>query len=322
VKAVEARKAERDASTIEGLAELYIELHAKKRKRSWAEDQRILGKDILPAWRNRKAKDITRRDVVALLDKIAKRGAGVQANRTLAVIRKMFNFAMGRSLLDASPCVAILAPAKENQRDRNLSQDEIRVFWEGLAQARMDEKIKLTLKLMLATAQRKGEIVNAAWTEFDLKSGWWTIPAERAKNGRAHRVPLAPIVLDLLKRAKELSGDSPFVFPSPRGGKAITGPAVDHALRVNRDCFKANGSPVADFTPHDLRRTAASMMTSIKIPRLVVSKILNHVETGITAVYDRHSYDDEKRQALEAWARKLENILTGKEAKVIPLMKR
>ena len=102
--------------------------------------------------------------------------------------------------------------------------------------------------------------------------------------------------------------------PSPRDGQHIAETSVDHAVRENAEHFE-----VDHFTPHDLRRTAASMMTASGIQRLTVAKVLNHVETGVTAVYDRHSYDKEKRQALETWERKLKNILTGKKAKIVNL---
>jgi integrase len=211
----------------------------------------------------------------------------------------------------------VRAPAQEGRRDRVLSAEEIAAFWHALDIAKMAEGTKLVLKLQLVTAQRKGEIVSAAWEEIDLAEGWWTIPAEKAKNRIPHRVPLSPLALDLLQATQALSGDSPWLFPSPRGNKPITPEAVDHALR--RPGLEALGFT---FVPHDLRRTAASHMTSMGIPRLVVSKILNHVERGVTAVYDRHSYDQEKRQALETWAHKLKNILEGAGGKVIPMVRR
>jgi len=313
-RAVVQRKADREAYTVKDLAEEYLEKWARPRKRSAREDERILHKDVVPAWGNRKAKDITRRDIILLLDAIVERGATIQANRTLAVVRKMFNFAAGRSILDASPCVAITAPARENRRDRVLSEAEIKSFWNGLDTAGMSEAVKLALKFQLTTAQRKGEVAGAEWRDFDLKSTWWVVPGEKTKNAMPHRVPLSPLALGLLGEIKALSNGSPFLFPSPRNGRHITGPAIDHAVRVNHDVFG-----IEHFTPHDLRRTAASLMTGAGIPRLIVSKILNHAEPGVTAVYDRHSYDAEKRQAFETWGRKLESILTGKTGKVIPL---
>jgi len=304
VAEVSARREARRAPTVADLAREYLERWAKPHKRSWAEDERILNRDILPAWGHERARGITRRDVIALLDTILDRGAPIQANRTLALLSRMFRFAVERDLLAASPCFAVRAPSRESPRDRVLTEDEIRVFWRGLDQARMGQSLRLALRLQLVTAQRRGEIVNALWAEFDWAGGWWTIPKSRAKNGLAHRVPLTSLALELLTELKTLAGESPWVCPSPYGDKPITDRALTRALASAQAIFA-----IPHFTPHDLRRTAASLMSSLRIPRLVVGKILNHAEAGITAVYDRHTYDAEKRQALEVWAHHLQVIL-------------
>jgi integrase len=305
------RKAERTAETVAELAEAYLEKWAHPRKRSAAEDERILRKDVIPAWGRRKAKDITRRDAIALVDAIVDRGSPIAANRTLACIRRMFNWALSRDIVPASPCVAVKAPAKENRRDRVLSADEIAALWGALdnPELAISPAIRLALKLQLVTGQRKGEVIGAQWSEFDLSERVWTIPAEKAKNGMPHRVPLSPLALAVLAEIEATAGKRQWLFPSPRAGRPISGPAVDHAMRNNRDLLDTG-----DATPHDLRRTAASHMTSIGISRLVVSKILNHAEPGVTAVYDRHSYDAEKRAALTAWSARLEEIIGGKRS--------
>jgi len=315
-EAVAERAEDRQAPTVAVLADEYMEKWAKPRKRSWREDERILKKDILPEWGRRKAREITRRDVIRLLDGIVDRGAGIMANRTLAAIRKMFNFAVSRDIVPVSPCLAVRSPAPEQQRDRVLTTDEIRAFWHGLDGAKMAEGTKLALKLQLVTDQRKAEIVTARWDEIDLTDKWWTIPPEKAKNKMAHRVPLSPLALELLQAAKKITGDSPWLFPSPQTDRHITPEAVDHALR--RPGLEALGFT---FVPHDLRRTAASHMTGMGISRLVVSKILNHAERGVTSVYDRSSYDREKRQALDSWGRKLQAIVEGTESNVIPMVR-
>lgn len=169
----------------------------------------------------------------------------------------------------------------------------------------MNPASRIVLKLMLVTAQRKGEIISARWEDIDMVTGWWTIPAERAKNGLPHRVPLSRQAISLLNEARSPAKDSPWVFPSPKDGH-MGETAPDHAVRRSVEDLG-----IANFTPHDLRRTAASYMTSIGISRLVVSKILNHVERGITAVYDRHSYDADKRDALTRWSRRLAEILSA-----------
>jgi integrase len=299
-----AKHADRSAYIIKDLVAEYLEKWAIPRKKSWKEDQRILNKDVIPAWGRRKAKDIEKRDVVLLLDEVMERGAPIQANNTFAVIRKMFNFAMSRSILDTSPCFGVSAPAKPKQRDRVLSETEINKFWGNLENSHMEDQLKSVLRLILVTAQRKGEIVNAEWNEINFKEGWWTIPSEKSKNGLPHRVPLSHLAKALLTKIQTKSNGSDFIFASSRKNRQITEQAVDHAVRRNR--VKLG---IEDFTPHDLRRTAASQMTASGIPRLVVSKILNHAEKGVTAVYDRHSYDEEKRIGLNQWGKALTRLI-------------
>lgn len=305
---VEANEEDRLSPTIAALAAEYMEKWAKPRKRSWQEDQRLLDKDVIPVWGHRKAKSIKRREVVLLLDEIVKRGSPIVANRTLAVIRRMFNFAIERDILENTPCLKVKAPAKENQRDRVLSKEEIKKLWHGLENTTMSIFSKLALKLQLTTAQRKWELASAEWKEFDLENGYWEIPAEKAKNGNLHLVPLSKLAINLLQELKDACGDSIWLFPSPVEGQHMAGEAVDHALRKHIKRLE-----IDYFTPHDLRRTAASHMTAAGIPRLVVSKILNHVENSVTSVYDRHSYDKEKREALEIWGNSLMQLIKVKE---------
>ncbi len=300
----------RRAPTVEDLANEYMEKWAKPRKRTWREDQRILGKDVLPSWGNRKARDITRRDVIVLLDRIVSRGSPIAANRTLAVIRRMFNFAVSQDILGTTPVTLIKAPSPENRRDRVLSLDEVKTFW--LALDELTPLMRGVFKLQLLTAQRPGEVVKAEWGE--IQGDWWIIPKHKAKNTLSHRVPLSPHVMGVLNEIKANSGESRWLFPSPQGDKPIHPDSLPRVISRNRDIFA-----IEHFTPHDLRRTAASHMTSMGISRLVVSKILNHAESGITAVYDRHSYDAEKRQALDGWGRKIESIVAGSTDNVVDL---
>ena len=324
------RSDHRRSPTVNQLIDEYIEKWAEPRKRTWEEDARMLSKDVIPYLGKRKAKDIKRRDIILLIDGIVDRGSPIAANRTLRIIRKMFSFAVKRGVLDASPCVEIDPPAKENQRERILNEEEIKMFWFGLDKAKMSEATKLVLRLLLITAQRKGEVSQAEWSEIDLKESWWTIPKERSKNERIHRVPLSSMAIDIFKQAKTFSGDSKWVFPSSKG-QPITPRSISRAIRNNSE-KKPNGNPkhtppygdffeIDHFTPHDLRRTATSMMTSLKIPELDVSKVLNHtIQTVTSKHYNHYSYDNEKQKALGVWGRKLAAILTGKSSgKVIPL---
>src|SRR5207244_3188833 len=160
------------------------------------------------------------------------------ANHTLAVVRRMFGWALSRDLVPANPCTAVRAPGKETRRDRVLSVDEIAALWRALDNPPISKPIRLALKLQLASAQRKGEVIGAEWSEFDLSEGIWTIPGERAKNGLPHRVTLSVLavaVLDEIRAMVPEGRESKWLFPSPRREGSITGPAVDHAMRDNRD---------------------------------------------------------------------------------------
>jgi integrase len=311
--AQEAKQQEKEADTVKQLAAEYIEKWAKPRKRSWQEDARILDKDIIPVIGKKRAKEVTRRDIIRLLDKIAGRGALIAANRTQALLRKLFNFAIGEDIVPFNPCLEINRRGEEHKKDRWLSDDEIRQHWQGILDSDLTRQTQVALLLQLVTAQRKGEVVAMRWDQ--IESDMWTIPAENAKNKQAHRVPLSPQALNLLDMVKN---DSPWVFPAPSGhlrGDSISRATRRYLMRIKKPTesdpdAKLTKNDPEWFTPHDLRRTAATNMTKAGHNRLTVSKVLNHVEGGVTAIYDRHSYDKEKRQALEAWGRRLDSILT------------
>jgi integrase len=184
-----------------------------------------------------------------------------------------------------------------------LSEDEIRAVWSACDAG--PGIIADAFRLMLLTAQRRGEVLSMRWQDID--GGWWTIPAEVAKNGRSHRVPLSPQALAFLARRRERA-NGPWVFPSPTTDHAIENPQKAAERLRER-------SKVSDLRLHDFRRTAASLMTGMGISRLTVKKILNHAERDVTAIYDRHSYDPEKRTALDAWNRRLEAVVSGTKAR-------
>jgi integrase len=295
------KKADRSAMSFGELADDYIERHAKPKKRTWRDDKRMLEKYVPKEWGRINAVDIRRRDIRDLLDSMVGK-TPILANRVLALLRKVYNFALSRDLVELNPCQGIERPSPERQRDRVLTPNEIRTLWKALDE--VDATTAALYRLHLLTAQRGGELRSMAWRDVDLEAGWWTIPAEQSKNKLAHRVPLSSSAVSLLRdlqvRARD---DNPWVFRTPsRSGHRTT--AHKCTLRVRK-------VSAVEFVPHDLRRTAASHMTSLGISRLVVAKILNHVERGVTAVYDRHSYDREKRAALDTWALAIHELTSG-----------
>ncbi|NVN91495.1 MAG: integrase arm-type DNA-binding domain-containing protein [Desulfuromonadales bacterium] len=327
----QAAEERRKAPTVSDLITEYIEKHAKVQKRGWKEDKRILEKDALPVWGSRKAADITKRDVVLLLEKIMERGAPGSANGNFKCIRKMFNFAVERDIIKHSPCIGVKMPAPLNRRERILSETEIRTLWKSLEAAGVTDEIQRALRLIFVTAQRPGEVVGMHSSEIDGR--WWTIPSKRAKNGKEHRVYLTDLALELIG---DTTGKG-YIFPCPHEGKVkpIEVNALAHAVRRNlawpvlhkgKPVFDSDGKPVTEnrlgidaFTPHDGRRTAATFMSQIGFMDEVIDSLLNHVKQGIIRTYNLNRYDKEKQQALEAWERKLNSIITGTENKVIPI---
>ncbi len=293
--------------TFESLANEYIEKYAKKHKKTWKKDQQMLKADVLPKWKKRKASSIKRREVVLLLEEIVDRGAPIAANRTFALIRRIYNFAIERDIIQHTPCVGVKMPSKENKRDRVLNEQEIRSIWHGLDNATMSPEVKILLKLMLVTGQRKGEWAKARWEEINFKTNWWVIPAINSKNGVTHTVYLSPLALELLTELRALNPKSEWLFPSPKGVGHITLECIPRAISRNTKVFEGVGSWVA----HDLRRTAATHMSAMGVSRFILQKILNHTDSSVTAVYDRHSYDDEKTESLILWGDKLRVMIAS-----------
>jgi integrase len=258
---------------------------------------------LLPVWKDRKLPEIGRRDVNALLDEIVARGAPIQANRVRALCSTIFNFAISRDLLEHNPAYKVARRARELGRERKLLDDEIRRLWSALEAEPV--KVQVVFKFALLTAARRSEVLGIAWSELDLDRGWWALPRERSKGGTEHRIPLSRTAVDLLRGLEAARNpSSQFVFAGGKIGRSVSNPQK----WIARIRSRAN---LIDFRFHDLRRTAASGMTSIRIDRLTVSKLLNHAEGGVTRIYDRHSYDREKRAAVVKWDKHLQRLLTG-----------
>ena len=328
--------------TVATLIEDYIEKHAKKKKRGWAEDERILQHDALPAWGKRKAQDITKRDVVLLLEKIVERGSPGSANNNFKIIRKMFNYAVEKDIIKITPCAGVKMPADEVRKDRYLTETEISAFWTNVDTCLSSDEVKRALKLILVTGQRPGEVIGMHTSE--INGSWWTIPAERSKNKREHHVFLTKTALDLIGplkvldlKTKEMKPKG-FIFRCPHIGKERsienTAPArvISRNLAIpvlhnGKPVFDEKGKPVIEnklgvekFTPHDLRRTAATFMSKIGFMDEIIDAVLNHTKQGIIRTYNVNRYDKEIQQALEAWERKLNSIVEGKESgKVISI---
>jgi integrase len=297
------KKSDKQAETMADLAAEFIERYSKPRKRSWKKDQWLLESKVLPKWRYKAVKDVTRRDVKLLVEGVAAKGAPILANRLCALLSKVFKFAIDDEIISASPAMAITRPGTEKSRDRVLTDDEIRTCWQEFSA--LVPAMAAYYKLRLITAQRVIEVASMKWSDLDLDGGWWEIPAANAENKLSHRVSLSSTAVALIRA---MPAADVYVLAGARGKK--------------QQSEAAGKFTVSDFKGHDLRRTAATFMTRGGITREIVGKILNHVEPGVTKVYDRASYDTEKKAALAWWDRKLTAILEKQDgSNVLPFAK-
>ncbi|MEH6787594.1 MAG: integrase arm-type DNA-binding domain-containing protein [Paracoccus sp. (in: a-proteobacteria)] len=321
VKAAKAPKPEDDRDKIKTLIGKYDKRHLKGLK-SGDVVRRELDRFVVKEWGERDIHSITKRDVIDLLDSIADSGRVVTANRVRAYLNKFLNWAVERDILPLSPATGVKPVAKEASRDRVLTDDEIRWFWqaceaEGFPWGPLG-------KVLLLTGQRLNEA--AQITEGEIRGDLWHLSADRTKNGRAHDVPLSDAVQSVLGAVERIEGKPGFIFTTT-GTTPVSGffKARAHlAEAMERFAAEERGEAVEipRWTFHDLRRTAATGMARLGIPVRVTEAVLNHVSGtggGIVAVYQRHDYADEKRQALDAWRRFVLSLVQGQPDNVVRL---
>ena len=290
-----ARKLKVAEGSFGAIAARFLEDPKTVCKRAFVETKRIVEKELLPRWEAAPIEQITRREVAGLVDAIVRRGVPIMANRTLGVISRIFSFGIGKGLVEAHPCTGMQRPAEERSRERIYSDEELKRLWAAWEQVAYP--FGPLFELLLVTAQRRGEAATMAWPLVDLVRGLWTLPTTKA--GHGHEVPLSPLAIEIL------SGP-------PRNGAGLvfttTGESIVSGFsKAVRRARKLSG--VTDFRPHDLRRTAGTGMARLGIPKITISRVLNHAEGGVTDIYVRHFYLEEKRSALNQWARKLREIL-------------
>jgi integrase len=313
-----ARTQAQAAKTFDQLARAFVEHLRDKGKKSWRNYWRVLVGGPLPdakrvvkrtkknpavplskMWSDKTLGEITRADVRDAVLSVARR-APVHANRVFAYTRQAFNFALERDWLEHSPCAAIKAPTEERTRTRVLDDDEIRRLWKALDNE--PQVIADVVRVLLLTGQRSGEVFRMRWTELDAE-GWWTLPETRTKNGLPHRVYLTKPVREILERRHSKDRKSEWVFRSPKRLNDPIGSIAKAIARLRR----ATG---IDFRPHDLRRTASTVMPRAGVPELTIPKILNHIPPGVTRKhYNLFGYDAEKKLGWELWAKEVDRIL-------------
>jgi integrase len=337
----DARSVGRGIMSIRALGETFIKRYSKPKKRSWAEDERKLKREVYPVLGDCRADLVTKRDIVHLLDAILDRGAPIHANRTLALVRKMFNWAAAEGhLATPNPAAGVPMRAQEVVRRRVLDEIELQLFWHALDGPGFDEVTADSLKLQLLLGARIREVTGMERRELALDQPIpvWTLPAARAKGRRDVPRPLSEMALQIVRRRLIEAGKSTFVFASPFDPLSpITPQAPTRALsragiagRIlplpTRDTIRGKSItlPMSEraalwgargFTPHDLRRTARTYWAKLGIVPELARKLLGHSppRSDVDAiVYDQYAAIPEMHEALQKWERRLHAIADRK----------
>lgn len=305
---VAAAQQRNDALTLAGLIERFIEKHAKKKLRSWRDYEGLLRRDVLPTLGQRRADEVTRGEVANLLDKVAER-APVVSNRVLNTLSSAYSWAVSEGLVPTNPVIGLKRRHMEVPKERFLSDDEIRAFWrasELVASAYRD-----VFRLILLTGQRPGECAGIRAEEVDFSKGVWTLPPARTKNKREHKIPLVGQAYEIVRRLRDERSTGALIV-SPRG-RPISPQNLAKAFENMRDSLFETSA-----TPHDLRRTAATVLGRLGIDRMTVAYVLNHASTTKSTVtgstYDQHTYLPQKLMALQALDAEVREVLTGEHA--------
>jgi integrase len=269
--------------------------------RSHNEVKRVLEKDALPKWRDRRVAEINRREIAELIDGIADRGAVTAARRCHAHLHRLFRWAAGRGIIELSPMAYLPKPGAEVKRKRVLSDEELRLAWAAAQQ--IGWPMGSAVQLLILTCARREEISALKWAEIDRADRQICLGGERTKNGEDHTIPLSHAAWDLIQSIPRLVG-SQFVFTTtgntPISGWSHAKEKIDEMMRAQ----PAGNVVVKPWRIHDLRRTAATGMERLGIKQQVVEALLGHMagsKAGVIGIYQRHAYEQEKREALEKW---------------------
>jgi integrase len=303
------------ARTVSVIADEFLKRHTdEKNGPRWAtETRRILDRNVLPAIGDKPAACVGKAEIHDMLNAIMDRGAPTAANRVLAVVKKLFRWALGRGYVDRDPCSGIPKPGNETKRDRVLDNDELARVWRSAET--MAYPFGPAVRLLILTGARREEVGAMRWSEIDLEGKIWTLPAGRAKNNVEHVVPLSDPALSLIRSLPRI-GRAAFVFTTT-GETAVSGWSnakanLDDAILEAMREGDPKPEAIPGWTLHDLRRTFATGLAGLGVATPVVEKILNHVSGsfgGVAGVYQRHAFAVEKRAALHKWAARVAVIV-------------
>ncbi len=315
----------RRANSFRAVCEEYIRLAVigpnpdQPKQRKGIETKRDLENEFIARWNGRPITDITAHDVMGVIDAAVSRGAPYQAHNLLGHVRRLFNWCIARGVygLDRSPCDRMkprdVIGAKQ-VRTRVLTDPEWRAFWS--ASVSMPYPYGPLFRVLALTGQRKSEVAEARWREFDLNKKLWTIPPERMKADAPHLVPLTDSVVAILESLPRFDkGDH--LFSTTHGAKAVNGFSKAKAILDHKMLAELGELP--PFVIHDVRRSVRTGLSALAVSSEVAELVIAHARPGLRRVYDQYGFQAEKRRALELWAARLRDIVERSPANVLQL---
>jgi integrase len=317
-----AAQLRRQANTFAAVAEDFIKAKLAREAKG-REVERDIRRVFMPPWGHRPIADILAGEVRAVVKRVADEGKTYQAHNLLSYTRRLFNWAIDQQVygLESSPCDRLKPKSiigEREPRTRILTDAEIRAFWN--ASGELGYPYGPLFRLLLLTGQRRSEVGDARWSEFDFDARLWHIPAARMKAGAAHIVPLCDDALAILNGLPRFEGD--YLFTTTGGAKAVNKydtpkNRIDELMLVELRATDPKAT-LPDFVIHDVRRTMRTGLSAIpNVSDLVRELVIGHTKPGLHKVYDQHAYIDEKRFALAAWESRLRSIVNPPPVNVV-----
>lgn len=318
VEAKREAKRKKETLNFRTYSERFVELYLKPNWRgTWDSANCTIHNVFIPRWGNRPVHEITRADIVKVLDEYSDRPA--RRKEIHSLLRKFFNWATDRQDIDVSPLAGMKAPKAVPSRRRVLSDDEVVALWRATENSGWPWGP--FVRMLILTMQRRQEVAEMDWSEIDIDARRWTLPADRAKNDQEHVIPLTSLALAELQllgpKRKGLVFTTTGTTPVSGFFKGRAALHKDMIAHLKAKQIEDGGDPdqvdVPNWRLHDIRRTGATHLQSLRVPVEVTESVLNHISgtrAGVAGIYNRYKYDDEKRTALDAWDAKLRSILS------------
>lgn len=329
----EAMEKAKSRLTVNMLFEKWLAAQLLRRKDQGKEVSRSFHKDVLPVIGTMYADEVKKGHISEVVDSVLARGANRLARLLFADLRQMFNWAVYRDWLDVNPTAKIRKSevgTRDVERDRVLSDDEIKQLAELVPKAGLIPTTEAAVWICLSTCCRIGELLNARWEDIDLEKMVWLIPRDIAKNGQAFKISLSKFSVKQFLAIQRHRGEYQWLYPNRKKNGSVSSKSVTRQLS-DRQRSKALSKRSQDtgilclsggrWTPHDLRRTGATLMATLGVRPEIIERCLNHIEQNkVRRIYQRYSYEPEMKQAWELLGERVEVLVSeNRSAKIIAI---